>query len=189
MQKKQRRGLATEPRAYNRGIIFCPAAFIGQRLCFACHQCKRLTWEGVAGVSSTSAAAGPWYPPPPTSRTSRTPRPPVAAVAIVVRMSIAARLQVSGVLRSSVEGGVDIAVGEAPPRWLICCVEGPAHTLVHTHTQFQLQRSHSGGDSRETHPSHRLLSSGMLGSYHVEIVDHVRVPAGIPPGRYVLGWR
>ena len=63
------------------------------------------------------------------------------------------------ILRSSVEGGRHITVGESTPRWLFCCAEGRAHTLVATHTQFQLQRSHSGGDTAETHPFPRLLRS------------------------------
>ena len=31
--------------------------------------------------------------------------------------------------------------------------------------------------------------SGMWGPYNVEVVDRVRIPASLPPGDYVLGWR
>ena len=51
-------------------------------------------------------------------------------------------------------------VGESTRRWRVCCDEGAAHILVDTHTQFQLQRSHSSRN-RPITPSSQVLNSSV----------------------------
>ena len=67
-----------------------------------------------------------------------------------------------------------VPVGEPWRRWRCCCDEGRAHTLVATHTQFQLQRSHSGGDTAETlpPPSEVCLCAGGGGGGCVRACNH-----------------
>ena len=55
------------------------------------------------------------------------------------------------------EGGEHVPVGVCLPRWLCCCAEWMAHTLIAPHNKFQMQRTCIGGDTSETDPPRPLL--------------------------------